>query len=168
MKTDFISTVSHELRTPLTSVLGFAKIIKKKLDETIFPLLSTDDKKVQRNIKQVGDNIDIIVSEGIRLTDLINDVLDIAKMEAGKIEWRMEPLQITEVVERAIAATSALFQHKDLELIHQIEAGLPEVLGDRDRLIQVVINLISNAVKFTDFCQLLAQSGKITTQLPLA
>lgn len=116
----------------------------------------------------MGDNIDIIVSEGIRLTDLINDVLDIAKMEAGKIEWRMEPLQITEVVERAIAATSALFQHKDLELIHQIEAGLPEVLGDRDRLIQVVINLISNAVKFTDFCQLLAQSGKITTQLPLA
>ena len=150
MKTDFISTVSHELRTPLTSVLGFAKIIKKKLDETIFPLLSPDDKKIQRNIKQVGDNIDIIVSEGIRLTDLINDVLDIAKMEAGKIEWRIEPLQITEVVERAIAATSALFQQKDLELIHEIEAGLPEVMGDRDRLIQVVINLISNAVKFTD------------------
>lgn len=150
MKTDFISTVSHELRTPLTSVLGFAKIIKKKLDETIFPLLSPDDKKVQRNIKQVGDNINIILSEGIRLTDLINDVLDIAKMEAGKIEWRMEPLQITEVVERAIAATSALFQHKDLELIKEIEAGLPEVIGDRDRLIQVVINLISNAVKFTD------------------
>jgi PAS domain S-box-containing protein len=149
MKTDFISTVSHELRTPLTSVLGFAKIIKKKLDEVIFPLVSADDKKIQRNIKQVGDNIDIIVSEGVRLTELINDVLDIAKMEAGKIEWKMEPLQINEVVERAIAATSALFQQKDLELIPEIETGLPQIMGDRDRLIQVVINLISNAVKFT-------------------
>ncbi len=160
MKTDFISTVSHELRTPLTSVLGFAKIIKKKLDETIFPLLSPDDKKVQRNIRQVGDNINIILSEGIRLTDLINDVLDIAKMEAGKIEWKMEPLQITEVVERAIAATSALFQQKDLKLIQEIEPGLPSVMGDRDRLIQVVINLISNAVKFTDNGSVTCTVGK--------
>lgn len=150
MKTDFISTVSHELRTPLTSVLGFAKIIKKKLDEVIFPLLPTEDKKVQRNIKQIGDNIDIIVSEGVRLTALINDVLDIAKMEAGKVDWKMEPLQVTEVVEQAIAATSALFQQKNLELIQEIETGLPEIIGDRDRLIQVVINLVSNSVKFTD------------------
>ncbi|MDV2992975.1 MAG: hypothetical protein N4J56_002629 [Chroococcidiopsis sp. SAG 2025] len=109
MKTDFISTVSHELRTPLTSVLGFAKIIKKKLEEVVFPVLPTDDKKVQRNVRQIADNLDIIVSEGGRLTDLINDVLDIAKMEAGKIEWKMAPLQINEVIDRALAATSALF-----------------------------------------------------------
>jgi signal transduction histidine kinase/CheY-like chemotaxis protein/HAMP domain-containing protein len=150
MKTDFISTVSHELRTPLTSVLGFAKIIKKKLEEVVFPVIPTDDKKVQRNVRQVADNLDIIVSEGDRLTHLINDVLDIAKMEAGKIEWKMVPLQITEVVERAIAATSALFQQKELELIRDIQPNLPEIMGDRDRLIQVVINLISNSVKFTD------------------
>jgi PAS domain S-box-containing protein len=150
MKTDFISTVSHELRTPLTSVLGFAKIIKKKLEEVILPVVPTDDKKVQRNVRQVTDNLDIIVSEGGRLTDLINDVLDIAKMEAGKIEWKMAPLQITEVIERAIAATSALFQQKNLELIRDIQTDIPEILGDRDRLIQVVINLISNSVKFTD------------------
>ncbi len=169
MKTDFISTVSHELRTPLTSVLGFAKIIKKKLDEVIFPLLSVEDKKVQRNIKQVGDNIDIIISEGARLTALINDVLDIAKMEAGKVDWKMEPLQVTEVVERAIAATSALFQHKNLELIQDIDSGLPEIIGDRDRLIQVVINLISNSVKFTDSgsvtCRVKKNDSKLTVSV---
>lgn len=169
MKTDFISTVSHELRTPLTSVLGFAKIIKKKLDEGIFPLLPTDDKKLQRNIRQVGDNIEIIVSEGVRLTELINDVLDIAKMEAGKVDWKMEPLQMSEVIQRAIAATSALFQQKDLELIEDTETGLPEVMGDRDRLIQVVINLISNAVKFTEHgsitCTLKQNDSTITVSI---
>lgn len=150
MKTDFISTVSHELRTPLTSVLGFAKIIKKKLDEVIFPAIPGEDKKTQRTIRQVGENIDIIVSEGLRLTSLINDVLDIAKMEAGKVDWKMEPLQVTEVIERSLSATTALFQAKNLELVTNIDSDLPQVMGDHDRLIQVVINLISNAVKFTD------------------
>ncbi|MBW4521580.1 MAG: response regulator [Scytolyngbya sp. HA4215-MV1] len=165
MKTDFISTVSHELRTPLTSVLGFAKIIKKKLEEALFPLIQTEDKKVQRNVRQVQENIDIIISEGERLTALINDVLDIAKMEAGKVEWKMEPLSIKEVVERAITATTALFQDKGLELMTNIGADLPMVMGDRDRLIQVVINLISNAVKFTDSgsvtCEVIESDGEI-------
>lgn len=150
MKTDFISTVSHELRTPLTSVLGFAKIIKKKLDDVVFPLVESDDKRVKRTVRQVKDNIDIILTEGTRLTTLINDVLDIAKMEAGKVEWKMESLSIAEVIERAIAATSALFEAKQLRLVREIEPNLPPIIGDRDRLIQVVINLLSNAVKFTD------------------
>lgn len=150
MKTDFISTVSHELRTPLTSVLGFAKLIKKKLEESVFPNVSQEDKKIQRAVNQVSANIDIIVSEGERLTALINDVLDIAKMEAGKIEWKMEPLKIEELIDRAIAATSGLFTHKDLQLLKDINLDLPVVIGDKDRLLQVVINLISNGVKFTE------------------
>ena len=150
MKTDFISTVSHELRTPLTSVLGFAKLIQKKLEESIFPLIQTDDKKVNRSVRQVTENIEIIVSEGTRLTKLINEVLDVAKIEAGKMQWNMEPLAITEVIDRAFSATSALFEQKGLTPVREIEADLPDILGDKDRLIQVVINLISNAVKFTD------------------
>jgi PAS domain S-box-containing protein len=150
MKTDFISTVSHELRTPLTSVLGFAKLIQKKLDESIFPMIQTDDKKVNRSIRQVTENIEIIVSEGTRLTKLINEVLDVAKIEAGKMQWNMEPLAITEVIDRAFSATSALFEQKALTPVREIEANLPNVSGDKDRLIQVVINLISNAVKFTE------------------
>lgn len=150
MKSDFLSTVSHELRTPLTSVLGFARIIKKKMNDVILPLVKTGDAKIQKSIQQVGDNIDIIVSEGERLTTLINDVLDLAKMEAGKIEWNMEPLSMAEVVKHAAAAVSSLLEQKGLELRLEMEAGLPPVIGDRHRLMQVVINLISNAVKFTD------------------
>jgi CheY-like chemotaxis protein len=142
--------VSHELRTPLTSVLGFAKIIKKKLESAIFPEIPTEDRKIQKAIRQVGDNIDIIVSEGERLTTLINDVLDLTKLEAGKIEWKAEPISIAQIIEQATAATLALFEAKRLELIKEIEGQLPEIVGDRDRLIQVVINLISNAVKFTE------------------
>lgn len=149
-KSDFLSMVSHELRTPLTSVLGFAKIIKKKLESTIFPEIPTEDRKIQKAIRQVGDNIDIIVSEGERLTTLINDVLDLTKLEAGKIEWKAEPISIAQIIEQATAATLALFEVKRLELIKDIEGQLPEIVGDRDRLIQVVINLISNAVKFTE------------------
>ncbi|HAG81972.1 MAG TPA: hypothetical protein DD379_12700 [Cyanobacteria bacterium UBA11162] len=150
MKTDFISTVSHELRTPLTSVLGFAKIIKRKLEDVIFHQIQTEDKKTQRTVQQVRENVNIIVSEGERLTALINDVLDIAKMEAGKVDWNMHPVSVREVVERALAATSALFQQKKLRLIDEVDDSLPDVIGDRDRLIQVLINLIANAVKFTD------------------
>lgn len=150
MKTDFISTVSHELRTPLTSVLGFAKIIQKRFDEAVLPQIKTDDKKTERAIRQIKDNIGIIISEGDRLTKLINDVLDIAKMEAGKIEWKKEDVSAVDVIERAVFVTSSLFEQKGLKLIKEIEENLPHVIGDNDRLIQVIINLISNAVKFTD------------------
>ena len=92
-KSAFLSTVSHELRTPLTSVLGFAKIIKKRLEDRIFPLVTTDDRKVLQTIQQVEDNLRVVVSEGERLTKLIDDVLDLAKIEAGKLEWHMEPVE---------------------------------------------------------------------------
>lgn len=146
----FLANVSHELRTPLTSVLGFARIIQKRLDESIFPRVPMDDRKTDRAITQVRENLGIILSEGERLTALINNVLDLAKIEAGKIEWHMQSVAIKDVVERATTATASLFEIKPVQLVAQIEADLPAVSGDRDRLIQVVINLISNAVKFTE------------------
>ncbi|MEO1428936.1 MAG: response regulator [Cyanobacteria bacterium J06633_8] len=150
MKTDFISTVSHELRTPLTSVLGFASIIQEKLEENLFPLLPEDNRKTNKTVRRVKDNISIIISEAERLTALINDVLDIAKMEAGKLDWKKATITIEKLIERSLAATSVLFEKKDLKLIRNIEPDLPQILGDENRLIQVLINLISNAVKFTD------------------
>ena len=149
-KSAFLSTVSHELRTPLTSVLGFAKIIKKRLEDRIFPLVPSGDRKIAQTIQQVQDNLGVVVSEGERLTKLIDDVLDLAKIEAGKLEWHMEPVSAEDIIDRATAATSSLLDHKGLRLVKNIAPGLPTVSGDRDRLIQVVINLISNAVKFTD------------------
>jgi signal transduction histidine kinase/CheY-like chemotaxis protein len=154
-KSSFLSTVSHELRTPLTSVLGFAKIIRRRLEERIFPLVPEEDRKIQQTKRQVMDNLHVVVSEGERLTKLIDDVLDLAKIEAGKLTWNMETVSAADVIERAVAATSSLLGAKKLILLQNVEPGLPTVTGDRDRLIQVVINLISNAVKFTD-------SGSIT------
>jgi signal transduction histidine kinase/DNA-binding response OmpR family regulator len=149
-KSDFLASVSHELRTPLTSVLGFAKISQRSLETKLLPKIQADDPRTKRDIRHVRENIDIIVTEGERLTTLINDVLDLAKIEAGKVEWSMQPLAIAEVIERAVAATASLVEQKDLALIKDITTDLPEVIGDQDQLIQVVINLISNAVKFTD------------------
>ena len=163
-KSSFLSTVSHELRTPLTSVLGFAKIIKKRLDEKIFPLLKTEDSKTQRTVAQVAENLNVVVAEGERLTTLINNVLDLAKIEAGKIDWHMETLAVPEIIERATAATASLFDSSGLKLKKDIAAGLPEIVGDADKMIQVVINLISNAVKFTDkgsvTCRALSDQSK--------
>jgi len=149
-KSSFLSTVSHELRTPLTSVLGFAKIIRRRLEERLFPMIPDDDRKVQQAKQQVIENLNVVVSEGERLTKLIDDVLDLAKIEAGKFTWNMATVSVGDVIERAIAATASLFDAKKLHLQRDIDADLPTVTGDQDRLIQVVINLISNAVKFTD------------------
>jgi len=149
-KSAFLSTVSHELRTPLTSVLGFAKIIRKRLEEKIFPIVDKKDPKTEKTIGQISENLHVVISEGERLTHLINDVLDLAKIEAGKMEWNQESVSMSEVAERAIAATTSLFDQKALKLIKNIDTDLPDITGDRDKLIQVIINLISNSVKFTD------------------
>jgi signal transduction histidine kinase/CheY-like chemotaxis protein/ligand-binding sensor domain-containing protein len=158
-KSSFLSTVSHELRTPLTSVLGFAKIIRRRLEERLFPLIPEDDKKIAQAKRQVVDNLAVVVSEGERLTKLIDDVLDLAKIEAGKFTWNMETISIADVIDRAVSATSSLLEAKKLRLISDIVPGLPAITGDRDRLIQVVINLISNAVKFTDSGSITCQAG---------
>ncbi len=149
-KSAFLSTVSHELRTPLTSVLGFAKIISKRLHEKIFPIVDQSDPKTEKTVNQINENLQVVISEGERLTHLINDVLDLAKIEAGKMEWNQEDVSIPEVVERAIAATTSLFEQKGVKLIKKIGADIPGIIGDTDKLIQVVINLFSNAVKFTE------------------
>ena len=149
-KSSFLSTVSHELRTPLTSVLGFAKIIRRRLEERLFPLIADDDRRVQQTKQQVLDNLGVVVSEGERLTKLIDDVLDLAKIEAGKFTWNMTSVSLAEVIERATSATASLFEARKLTLVSEVEPDLPSITGDQDRLIQVVINLISNAVKFTD------------------
>ena len=151
MKTDFISTVSHELRTPLTSILGFANIISKKFKDSVYPVLNLEDKKIKKTADQIESNLGIIISEGQRLTSLINDVLDIAKMEAGKIEWKDERFTARYAIEHAVSATSSLFQEKKLGIVTDIEDGLPDIYADKDRFIQVIINILSNAVKFTSY-----------------
>lgn len=148
LKSDFLTTVSHELRTPTTSIVGFVKLIGKKLENTIFPRVEPDEK-TQRAIEQVRSNLAVVVSESERLKLLIDDVLDSAKLDAGKVAWQFRSLAPTRLIERAVAATGAMAEQKGLNLIWRAEPGLPEVHGDEERLQQVLVNLISNAVKFT-------------------
>jgi PAS domain S-box-containing protein len=149
IKTDFITTVSHELRTPLTSVLGFAKLIRRKLGQQVFPRLPEGHEETRKAVRQVNTNLHIITSEGQRLKCLIDDVLDISKMESGRVDWHMAPLSLAEAAADAAAATGPLYRRKGLHFASDVPEDLPAVLGDRDRIIQVLVNLISNAVKFT-------------------
>lgn len=149
-KSAFLSTVSHELRTPLTSIMGFSMIIKKRLEEKLFPYTDLSDAKRERTAGQVLENIDIVVAESERLTALINDVLDLAKIEAGKIIWQMEALSIEEMMQWAEASSAALFEPKGMKLAWKADPDLPLFYGDRNRILQVLINLFSNAVKFSE------------------
>jgi signal transduction histidine kinase len=148
-KSTFLSNVSHELRTPLTSILGFAKLDRKRLDDVVFPVTPRDDPKVDRAVRQVSETLGIVVAEGERLTGLINDLLDLAKIEAGRLEFRREPVALDGVVRQAVAATSALYEVAGLPLEVAVREPIPPITGDHDRLVQVVINLLSNAEKFT-------------------
>ncbi|MFQ3680403.1 MAG: PAS domain-containing sensor histidine kinase [Pseudanabaenaceae cyanobacterium] len=146
MKSEFLSTVAHELRTPLASVLGFASLVRDRLVDSVWPLLPPSHQKLQHKIEQ---NLAVVVAEAERLAALVDDVLDEAKMAVGKFAWQMEALDLEEVLARAIAATTALFEKSALRLETDIAPNLGTLMGDRNRLIQVVVNLIGNAVKFT-------------------
>jgi signal transduction histidine kinase len=153
LKSDFLSTVSHELRTPMTSIVGFVKLVTKKLEKTVFPQLGQDPKTLQA-VTQVRENLDIIIAENERLTLLINDVLDSVKLEADEVEWNFVPLQPQRLIERATASTAALIKQSRLKFTSELEPDLPVVQGDEDRLLQVLVNLLGNAIKFTDSGQI--------------
>ena len=83
------------------------------------------DSKTEKTVDQISENLKVVISEGERLTHLINDVLDLAKIEAGKMEWNQENVSLAEVIERAVAATTSLFEQKDIKLIKHIDNDVP-------------------------------------------
>ncbi len=149
MKSSFLSAVSHELRTPLTSVLGFAKIIRKEFSR-YFKTLSAGDEVLEEKSRRIEHNLEIIETEGVRLTRMINDVLDLNKIESGHLEWDDELLNPGDIVRRVVNFMSGLYSSKPgVELELDIRGNLPELRIDSDRLEQVLINLLNNAYKFT-------------------
>jgi signal transduction histidine kinase len=145
LKDDFISTVSHELRTPLTSVRSLSEILHTN------PNIDSD---------QIEKFTGIIIKESDRLIRLISQVLDYEKIESAQITWSVTSLNLAEVIEDAVTSTRQLIDDKNIDLNLDIEPYIPTVSGDRDRLVQVMVNLISNAVKF---CQV--DRGHITVHL---
>jgi signal transduction histidine kinase len=135
-KSQFVANMSHELRTPLAAILGYAELIQEGF---YGPL---PDKAL--------DSLTRIRSNGKHLLGLINTVLDIAKIESGQFMLNMSEYAIASVVETVRAATEALAHNKNLALKTEVTKSLPIGLGDEQRLTQVLLNLVGNAIKFTD------------------
>ena len=150
MKTDFLSTVSHELRTPLTSIIGFTEMVKRKFEGAIVEELDLTSEKNKGAVIKIIRNLNIILSEGERLSSLINDLLDISRLEAGKENLNMREIDIEEIITQVITLTNPIIRDKSLQVIQSIREPLPKIMADKDKLMQVIINLISNAIKFTE------------------
>ena len=148
LKDDFVATVSHELRTPLTAIRTFSQILRDH-----------PDLEPAERARQLG----IVIKESERLTRLINQILDISKLESGNVEWHPGPVDMKEIVEDTVAAMSELFKEKNIGLHLRIPEQVPLVTADLDRIVQVMLNLLSNAVKFCD-----AQQGRVDIALSAA
>jgi len=150
MKSRFLSSVSHELRTPLTAILGFAGIVRRDLTRAVIPSIPAEDVRAGSKAKRINENLEIIQIEGDRLTRLINDVLDLARIESGRMEWNDKEIDLGRCVEQAVLVMQgAVERTKGVALSFDVEDALPRVRADRDRIMQVLVNLIGNALKFT-------------------
>ncbi len=149
MKSAFLSSVSHELRTPLTSILGFSKLLHKEFAKNFLPLAKKEPLLLKKG-ERIQENLSIISHEGERLTRLINDVLDLNKIESGRMGWRDERLNMAEIVDVAVQSVTGIFAQSTVALVTEIDPGLPIVIADPDRMQQVLINLLNNAAKFTE------------------
>jgi signal transduction histidine kinase len=145
MKTMFVSMVSHELRTPLGAIMGYGEILQEQVHG---PLNERQLNVVER-----------LIANTKRLLSLVNDLLDRARLEAGRLKLVLAPFSPKTLLEELLVTTGQLAQAKHLDLITYIAPDLPQtIMGDAQRLLQILINLVTNAIKFTD-------SGSVTVKL---
>ncbi len=145
LKDDFMSSVTHELRTPLTSIRAFSEML-------------VDDPDIAQADRQRF--LGIIVSETVRLTRLVNQVLDLAKIESGHAEWHNTDIDMCELVQHAVDATTQLFRDRGAVVEVALPEAVPVLRADHDRLLQVMLNLLSNAAKFVP-----AESGRVKVKM---
>ncbi len=136
LKTQFLANMSHELRTPLNSIIGFSRVILKGIDGPVTELQEQD--------------LNAIYNSGQHLLRLINDILDLSKIEAGKMELAFDDVNIADTINSVLPTVSGLIKDKPVVLQKEIAENLPAVRADAVRIRQVLINLLSNAAKFTE------------------
>jgi signal transduction histidine kinase len=135
-KSQFLASMSHELRTPMNAVLGYTRM-----------LLMNVYGELPEKVRDVHGRID---KSGRHLLGLINDVLDFSKIEAGQLTLTVNPYSIKDVIQAVVAGTQSLATEKNLVLTTTIPGDLPSASGDERRIAQVLLNLVGNAIKFTD------------------
>ncbi len=136
LKTQFLANMTHELRTPLNSIIGFSRVILKGIDG---PITETQEQ-----------DLSAISSAGQHLLRLINDILDLSKIEARKMELVLGETDLMEILHDAMTTASSLIKDKPIELVQDIPENLPKIEADSTRVRQILLNLISNAAKFTE------------------
>lgn len=140
-KTDFLNTASHELRTPLTSIRAFAEIVLDNEE-------GNQDGSAEEFLEHNREFLEIIHRESERLSRLLHSLLDLSRIESGKIDWDFETLCVETLVRSTVDSCRSLLQEKSMKLELELQEGL-QLQGARDPLIQVLTNLLSNAIKFT-------------------
>jgi PAS domain S-box-containing protein len=135
MKSMFLANMSHELRTPLNSIIGFSRVILKGIDGPVSELQ--------------GQDLTAIYNSGQHLLGLINDILDLSKIEAGKMELAFDEVNMTDLINGVMSTVIGLVKDKPVRLVKNIQENLPTVRADAIRVRQVLLNLLSNASKFT-------------------
>ncbi|MGB0388268.1 MAG: ATP-binding protein [Ardenticatenaceae bacterium] len=136
LKTQFLANMSHELRTPLNSIIGFSRVILKGIDGPLTELQHKD--------------LTTIYNSGQILLQLIDSILDISKIEAGKMELDFEPVDLRQIIDVALGTAHGLIKDKPIKLVREVPPDLPKIRADKVRLRQILLNLLSNAAKFTE------------------
>jgi CheY-like chemotaxis protein/two-component sensor histidine kinase len=136
IKSQFLANMSHELRTPLNSIIGFSRVILKGIDGSIN--------------EQQHQDLSAIYNSGQHLLGLINDILDLSKIDAGKMELAFDEVNMGDTIHSVMSTATGLVKDKKISLQEQIEENLPVVRADSMRLRQILLNLLSNAAKFTE------------------
>ena len=136
LKTQFLANMSHELRTPLNSIIGFSRVMLKGIDGPLTDVQTAD--------------LSSIYNSGQHLLRLINDILDMSKIEAGRMDLSFDEIDLHDIFEAAMASTRALVKDRPIELLAEVPDDLPSAWADSQRVRQILINLLSNASKFTE------------------
>lgn len=153
LKSEFLASMSHELRTPLNSIIGFAKIILRGISGPLTEYQQQD--------------LTAIYNSGQHLLALINEILDLSKIAAGKMELNITRLDLREISEEVLRELSPQAAEKSLRLEHSHEKNLPDVCADRIRVRQILLNLVSNGIKFTEKGGVYLSTRRVARALPL-
>jgi signal transduction histidine kinase/CheY-like chemotaxis protein len=135
LKSEFLAMVSHELRTPLTAIIGYSRLLLRQVHGVLNPRQVEHQEAIFRGAQ--------------RLTDLINDLLDVSRLEAARVELQPRPTDARQTVDQVVGVVRVAAQAKQIRLLNEIEPTLPSVQADPSRLHQILVNLVGNAVKFT-------------------